>query len=132
MKISKYMTTKLITATPEMTVKDAFLAMHTHRVRHLPVVEGGKLVGIVSSGDPDPLPYVPLLNPLGLGMVFAGLTALDQNEDAVFLGVGDATAGDVIFHVERACDLGRGSRVRAHGIECDAHGPAAVRRRRLR
>ncbi len=27
MKISKYMSTKLITASPEMTVKDAFLAI---------------------------------------------------------------------------------------------------------
>ena len=51
MKISKYMTTKLITATPEMTVKDAFLSMHTHRVRHLPVVEEGRLVGIVTDRD---------------------------------------------------------------------------------
>ena len=51
MKISKYMTTKLITASPEMTVKDAFLTMHTHRVRHLPVVESDELVGIISDRD---------------------------------------------------------------------------------
>jgi acetoin utilization protein AcuB len=51
MKISKYMTTKLITATPEMTVKDAFLSMHSHRVRHLPVVEDDQLVGIISDRD---------------------------------------------------------------------------------
>ena len=48
MKISKYMTTRLITATPEMTVKDAFLTMRSHRVRHLPVLENGELVGLVS------------------------------------------------------------------------------------
>ncbi len=51
MKISKYMTTKLITASPEMTVKDAFLAMRTHRVRHLPVLENDELVGIISDRD---------------------------------------------------------------------------------
>jgi acetoin utilization protein AcuB len=51
MKVSKYMTTKLITATADMTVKDAFLVMRTHRVRHLPVVEGDKLVGIISDRD---------------------------------------------------------------------------------
>ena len=51
MKISKYMSTKLITATPDMTVKDAFLAMHTHRVRHLPVVDNNELVGIISDRD---------------------------------------------------------------------------------
>ncbi len=51
MKISKYMTTKLIKTKPEMSVKDAFLLMRTHRVRHLPVVEGDKLVGIISDRD---------------------------------------------------------------------------------
>jgi len=51
MKVSKYMTRKLITAQPEMTVKQAFLTMRSHRVRHLPVVEGDKLVGIISDRD---------------------------------------------------------------------------------
>jgi acetoin utilization protein AcuB len=51
MKVSKYMTTKLITATPKMSVKDAFLVMRTYRVRHLPVVEDSKLVGIISDRD---------------------------------------------------------------------------------
>ena len=51
MKVSKYMTQKLITATPDMSVKQAFLLMRTHRVRHIPVVEGGKLVGIISDRD---------------------------------------------------------------------------------
>ena len=51
MKVSKYMTTKLITTTPKTSVKDAFLLMRTHRVRHLPVVEGDKLVGIISDRD---------------------------------------------------------------------------------
>ncbi len=51
MKISQFMTTKLITATPQMSVKEAFLLMRTHRVRHLPVVEGDTLVGIISDRD---------------------------------------------------------------------------------
>jgi len=51
MKISKYMTRKLISTTPETSVKNAFLTMRTHRVRHLPVVEGDKLVGIISDRD---------------------------------------------------------------------------------
>jgi acetoin utilization protein AcuB len=45
------MTQKLITATPEMSVKDAFLIMRRQRVRHLPVVEGDRLVGIISDRD---------------------------------------------------------------------------------
>jgi len=51
MKVSRYMTQKLITATPDMWVKQAFLLMRTHRVRHIPVVEGDKLVGIISDRD---------------------------------------------------------------------------------
>lgn len=51
MKVSKYMTQKLITATPEMSVKQAFLLMRTHRVRHIPVVEDAVLVGIISDRD---------------------------------------------------------------------------------
>jgi len=51
MNISKYMTQKLITATPGMTVEQAFLLMRTHRVRHIPVVEGETLVGIISDRD---------------------------------------------------------------------------------
>ena len=51
MKISKYMTQKLITANPEMSVGQAFLLMRTHRVRHIPVVKGEDLVGIISDRD---------------------------------------------------------------------------------
>jgi acetoin utilization protein AcuB len=51
MKVSKYMTQKLITAKPDMTVKQAFLTMRTHRVRHIPVVDGDRLVGIISDRD---------------------------------------------------------------------------------
>ena len=51
MKVSKYMTRKVITVTPEMSVKDAFLTMRTHRVRHLPVVDGDGLAGIISDRD---------------------------------------------------------------------------------
>lgn len=51
MKVSRYMTQKLITATPAMTVKQAFLLMGSHRVRHIPVVEGDELVGIISDRD---------------------------------------------------------------------------------
>jgi acetoin utilization protein AcuB len=51
MKVSKYMTQKLITVAPQQSVKDAFLVMRQHRVRHLPVVEGDTLVGIISDRD---------------------------------------------------------------------------------
>ena len=51
MRVSKYMTQKLIVATSEMSVRQAFLTMRTHRVRHLPVVDGDTLAGIISDRD---------------------------------------------------------------------------------
>ncbi len=51
MNVSKYMTQKLITTSPDTSVKQAFLLMRTHRVRHIPVVEGEELVGIISDRD---------------------------------------------------------------------------------
>jgi CBS domain-containing protein len=40
-----------ITIAPDDTVKRAMSLMTNYRVRHLPVIAGGKLVGIVSIGD---------------------------------------------------------------------------------
>ena len=51
MKVSKYMTRKLIAVEPGTSVKDAFTTMRARRVRHLPVVDGDKLVGIISDRD---------------------------------------------------------------------------------
>jgi len=45
------MTTKVITATRAHSVSDLMELMTRHRIRHIPVVEGSKLVGIVSIGD---------------------------------------------------------------------------------
>jgi CBS domain-containing protein len=39
------------TVTPDDSVEDCMRLMLAHRVRHLPVLEGGKLVGVLSIGD---------------------------------------------------------------------------------
>jgi CBS domain-containing protein len=41
----------VITASPEETIDDCLARMTDRRVRHLPVMDGGRLVGIVSIGD---------------------------------------------------------------------------------
>ncbi|MEJ2288748.1 MAG: CBS domain-containing protein [Deinococcales bacterium] len=45
------MSDHVVTVGPEKTVVDCMLAMTEHRIRHLPVVEEGRLIGLVSIGD---------------------------------------------------------------------------------
>jgi CBS domain-containing protein len=49
--ISDIMTTRVITCTPSDSVDSLSGLMTTNRVRHVPVIEDGQLVGIVSIGD---------------------------------------------------------------------------------
>lgn len=45
------MTQELLTATPSDSITECIRVMTEKRVRHLPVLEGTKLIGIVSIGD---------------------------------------------------------------------------------
>jgi CBS domain-containing protein len=45
------MTARVITCLPEETIHDVMQKMTSGRFRHLPVVENGKLAGIISIGD---------------------------------------------------------------------------------
>ncbi len=49
--VADVMTSTLVTAEPSMRVADAMALMTNHRFRHLPVVEDGRVVGLVSIGD---------------------------------------------------------------------------------
>ena len=50
-KVREIMTSEVLTVNPENSVEDCMSLMTERRIRHLPVVEDGKLVGIVSIGD---------------------------------------------------------------------------------
>ncbi|MGE6258623.1 CBS domain-containing protein [Heyndrickxia sporothermodurans] len=50
-KVEEIMSTNLITASPETTTQEATRLMAKHQIRRLPIVEKGKLVGIVALGD---------------------------------------------------------------------------------
>ncbi len=49
--LADIMTAKVITVTPDQTVEACMKLMTEKRIRHLPVLEDGKVAGIVSIGD---------------------------------------------------------------------------------
>jgi len=50
-RVRDIMERNVITVRPEQRVEECMALMTAKRVRHLPVMEGGKLVGIISIGD---------------------------------------------------------------------------------
>jgi CBS domain-containing protein len=49
--VREVMTTKLAVCTRDTGIESCRTAMSRHKIRHLPVIEDGKLVGLISSGD---------------------------------------------------------------------------------
>lgn len=49
--VREIMTPKVVTAPPSMTVEEAMALMTEHHIRHLPILEGDRLVGMISIGD---------------------------------------------------------------------------------
>jgi CBS domain-containing protein len=50
-QVTNVMSENLITVSPDTSVQEAAQLMAKHQIRRLPVVENGKLVGMVSLGD---------------------------------------------------------------------------------
>ena len=50
-QVAKHMTTKVITATEDQPIEKTMSVMTESRIRHLPVLGDGKLIGVVSIGD---------------------------------------------------------------------------------
>lgn len=50
-QVREIMTDRVVTALPADTVEECMRRMTEHRIRHLPVLDGDKVVGIVSIGD---------------------------------------------------------------------------------
>ncbi len=50
-KIRDIMTTRVVYARPDQSVEDCMAMMTEKRIRHLPVMDGDKLLGVLSIGD---------------------------------------------------------------------------------
>jgi len=74
MKVKNWMVTDVITASPDDTVEEAIQLMRRFSIRHIPIVENGKLIGLVTESNlraylsPEklqlPLKEVMILNPI--------------------------------------------------------------------
>lgn len=51
MKVADIMTEELISVSEDSSVDECMAQMASNKIRHLPVVEGSKLIGIVAVGD---------------------------------------------------------------------------------
>ncbi|MFW6051124.1 MAG: CBS domain-containing protein [Myxococcota bacterium] len=50
-RVQDVMSTDVVVIAPHVTVEEAMSVITERRCRHLPVVEGGRMVGLISSGD---------------------------------------------------------------------------------
>jgi len=50
-KVDEIMTNQVFYVTPEHTCDQCLALMHTRRIRHLPVVDSGQIIGVLSNSD---------------------------------------------------------------------------------
>ena len=50
-QVKEIMTTRVVYAQPEQNIEECMALMTEKRVRHLPVIDGERLVGVISIGD---------------------------------------------------------------------------------
>ncbi len=50
-KVAEIMSTEVVTTGPDSRIEECMVMMTEHRIRHLPVLDGDEILGVVSLGD---------------------------------------------------------------------------------
>jgi CBS domain-containing protein len=87
--ISRYMTKQPWTIARSASLADAHQLMREHQLRHLPVLDQGKLVGLVSVGD------LHLLETIG-AFALEDVAVDDAMSERPFVVTGDAPLDEVV------------------------------------
>jgi acetoin utilization protein AcuB len=87
--VSRYMTRQVWTVAKTASLADAHQIMREHEIRHLPVVDRGELVGVVSRGD------LHLLETLS-DAPLAGVKVEEAMTARPFVVTGDAPLDEVV------------------------------------
>lgn len=66
MKVGEWMERELVTIDRNTTIQEAISLMKKHSIRHLPVIEEGRLVGLVTEGDMRQVFVASLIEELGI------------------------------------------------------------------
>ncbi len=122
-KIREIMTKKVHTVTPETPIEEAARLMLTHRIGGLPVLEAGRLVGIITETDI----LTAFVDVIGIQQVQARLELVLEDRPGAFLEVCriiQEQGGDIVSVVTAtATHRGEESKVlifRLEGVEVDA------------
>ena len=102
MLVREYMTSPAITVAPDTTVQDAEKILREHKIRRLPVVDGGKLVGVVTRArlrEVAPSPATSL-SVWELNYLLAKMTVKDVMQKKVVTVTPDTS-------IEKAATLGQ-------------------------
>jgi CBS domain-containing protein len=95
-KVSYYMSWHVVTAEPNLKIMDAARVMVSRGFRRLPVLTGGRLVGIITSMD--------ILRYFGTNELFERMSS-EKFEDAMSVGVEDIMTRDVL-KISPEADIG--------------------------
>ena len=69
MKVKNWMNKNLVTITPDAGLRDAIEIMHHHSIRHLPVLDGGEMLGFVTESNLRQYLLTDMINDLNMADV---------------------------------------------------------------